>query len=379
MKKLSRRAFIARAGASAAGLFALGMPLRAVSAAAEAVPAGYAPDYADIIAGAKAEGRLLVYSNMSLHNWKAVIEGFSARFPGIKVDMLDVGSRESVERYLAEAATGVATADLIATASQPGWIDMHQRKEMLDYVSPEAGAWPAWSRPFPGLYTISTDPLVFAWNALQVPAAERSKTFADFAQAATRNKTRWANRVTTYSPLTSPFGYVTHWYFIKHHGERGWDYLRAIGALPPRLENTGGPQMEKVTSGEYVASYFMSGITAWPRMEDPARAKFLDWNYIGDGQPLMMRGIAIPRVSKNPNAAKLMLDHILSAEGQLAFGRGGLTPARPGLKPGNGVRATYSSVVEAVGEKNAILLGYDLALMQEYDAFQAKLRDVYQR
>jgi iron(III) transport system substrate-binding protein len=257
---------------------------------------------------------------------------------------------------------------------------MNNRKEIQNYVSPEAGAWPEWSKPFPGLYTVSTDPLVFAWSALQVPEAQRSKTFADFAAAAEKNKVRWANKLTTYSPMTSPFGYVAHWYFVKHHGEeRGWKYLKAIGAAPTRMENAGGPQMEKVTSGEYVASYFMSGITIWPRMDDATRAKFLAWNYIEDGQPLMMRGIAIPKASKNVNAAKLMLDYILSAEGQQAFGRGGLTPARPGVQPGNGVRATYTSVVEAVGEKNIILLGYDPALMTEYDAFQAKLREAYQR
>jgi iron(III) transport system substrate-binding protein len=348
------------------------------SASAQNLPSGYPQEYNDVIKGAKNEGKLLIYSNMSLQNWKPLLEGFNARYPGISVDLLDVGSRESIERYLAEASTGVATADLIATASQPGWIDMNRRGEIMNYISPEAATWPEWSKPFPGLYTVSTDPLVFSWNALQLPEAQRPKTFAEFASMAEASKKRWSNKVTTYSPLTSPFGYVAHWYFVKHHGaEKGWKYLKAIGDLPARLENTGGPQIEKVTSGEYLSSFFMSGITVWPRMDDPTRAKFLAWNYIADGQPLMMRGVGIPKASKNVNAAKLMLDYILSEEGQKAFGRGGLAPARPGIQPGNGIRATYSSVVEAVGEKNVILLGYDPALMEDYEAFQAKLREVY--
>ena len=50
-----------------------------------------------------------------------------------------------------------------------------------------------------------------------------------------------------------------------------------------------------------------------------------------------------------------MIDYIISEEGQRAFGRGGLTPARPGIKPGDGIRHTYSSIAEAVGEAEHLL------------------------
>jgi len=349
--------------------------LLAPAASAQDVPAGYPAEYAEIITAAQAEGSLLIYTNMGQKNWQHVMEGFRAKYPGITVDILDVGSRESIERYLAESSTGVAGADLIATASQPGWLDMQARGEIMDYPSPEAAAWPEWSKPFPGLYTVSADPLVFAWSALNVPEDQRVTSFADFVKVAETNKGGWANRVTTYSPLSSPFGYVAHYYFVKHHGEeKGWQYLDALGALPLRMESTGGPQMEKVTSGEYVASYFMSGITVWPRIDEAGRGKFIDWSYIKDGQPMMMRGVGIPKASRHPASAKLMLDYILSEEGQIGFGKGGLTPARPGVEPGDGVRATYSSVVAEVGEQNIIMLGYDRQMMTDYTAFEERLR-----
>lgn len=349
--------------------------LMASLAAAQDVPTGYPANYAETIKAATTEGSLLIYTNMGQKNWQLVIEGFRAKYPGITVDILDVGSRESIERYLAESSTGVATADLIATASQPGWLDMQARGQIMDYASPEAGNWPDWSKPFPGLYTVSADPLVFAWSAMNVPEDQRAHSFTEFVELAQENKGAWANRVTTYSPISSPFGYVAHYYFVKHHGEeKAWAWLDALGALPLRMETTGGPQMEKVTSGEYVVSYFMSGITVWPRVDEAGRGQFLDWNYIEDGQPMMIRGIGIPKASTHPEAAKLMLDYILSEEGQIAFGKGGLTPARPGVQPGDGVRATYSSVVEEVGEENIIMLGYDPEMMQGYEAFQTRLR-----
>ena len=349
-------------------------------AAAQEVPAGYPAGYSDVISAAKQEANLLIYSNMSQKNWQHVIAAFSERYPGISVDMLDLGSREAIERYLAETSTSARTADLIVTASQPGWIDLHRRDQILDYASPESEAWPDWSKPYAGLYTISTDPLTFAWNNLELPEDKRPRTFAQFAEMAKENKDAWSRKITSYSPIESPFGYAAHWAFVKHHGDVAWEWLSALGELPVQFEATGGPQVEKVTNGEYVGSYFMSAIQVWPRTDDPAQARFLGWNFIEDGQPLMLRGAGIPKGAKNLNAAKLMLDLLLSADGQRAFGQGGLTPARPDVTPGDGVRHTLSSITEAVGgEENIILIGYDDELVDGYEAFQKKLAETFKQ
>jgi iron(III) transport system substrate-binding protein len=37
---------------------------------------------------------------------------------------------------------------------------------------------------------------------------------------------------------------------------------------------------EKVTSGEYAMGWFVSAITFWPRLNDPARARLLGWSFI---------------------------------------------------------------------------------------------------
>ena len=91
----------------------------------------------------------------------------------------------------------------------------------------------------------------------------------------------------------------------------------------------------------------------------------------------MLRGVAIPKGSKNVNAAKLMLDYIVSEDGQRAFGRGGLTPARPGIKPGDGIRHTYTSIAEAVGEQNIFYIGYDQDALRDYDAFVARWKQTF--
>jgi iron(III) transport system substrate-binding protein len=348
-------------------------------AGAQTVPNGYPAGYKQIVAEAEREGSLLIYSIMSPENWKPVIEGFNKRYPKIKIETLDMANaRETFERYLAESKTNSRTGDLIATADPAGWIDFHDRGEILDYVSPEAGAWPAWSKPFPGIYTVSSDPMALIWNNSLIPEAKRPKTLADFVALSLANEKAWRNRVTSYGAHITSFGFGINYAFVKMHGDKAWDMFSQLAKLSPRFERSGGPMTEKVTSGEHVGAWFVSASTFWPRLNDPARARILGWSFIGDGQPVVLRGIAIPKKSRNVNAAKLMLDYVLSEEGQRAFGRGGLTPARPGVLPGEGIRHTYSSIAQAVGgEKNICYIDYDRNAVRDYNSFVARWTKAY--
>jgi iron(III) transport system substrate-binding protein len=371
MIRIGRRPLI---GLSVAGLAGIGGARAQTSA-----PGGYPSDYRDIVQAAEREGSLLVYSIMSAANWRPVLEGFNRRYPNIKVETLDLpSSREVFERYLAERATNSRTGDLLATADPGGWIDFHRRGEILEYASPEAAAWPEWSKPFPGFYTISADPMVFIWNNALVPEGRRPKTFADFVALAKANQRSWRNKITSYGVHQGAFGHAINYGFVQKHGDKAWEWFRELAELQPRFERSGGPMTEKVTSGEYAFGWFVSAITFWPRLNDPARARILGWGFIGDGQPMMLRGMAVPKGARNVNAAKLMLDYIASEEGQLAFGRGGLTPAHPGVKPGEGVRHTYSSIAEAVGgEANMSIVRYDPKLVEEYDGFLERWKQAY--
>lgn len=361
---IRRRHFVA------AGAAGLALPLPAL--AQQAAPLG-PPDPA----AAQREGRLVIYSNMQAENWRPVIQGFNQKHPGIRVETIDIGSREVMERYLAERGTGSATADLLATAQPDGWIDFSRRGEILEYVSPEAGAWPDWAKPLPGLYTISADPLIFLWNNALVPEARRPKSFAQFAELAAANAGPWRNRVTSYGVHTAPFGYAANFAFTRDRPQ-AWDWLASVAKAQPRFETGGGPMTEKITSGEYHIGYFVSAITIWPRLADPARARLLGWSFANDGQVLMMRGVAIPKGARNINAAKLMLDWIVSKEGQQAFGRGGLTPARPDVSSGDGIRHSYSSIVKDVGgENNIVLVNYDPNMISGFDAFQTRWKSVF--
>jgi len=342
------------------------------------IPDYYPKDYAQIVEASKKENRLVVYSIMAEYNWKPVLEGFKKHYPWIQVQTLDLGSSEVFERYYAERAANSRTADLMIVGAIDKWMQMDQRGEILDYESAESSKLPAWSKPRKGLYTVSSDPMLLVWNKALVPDAKAPKSLADLAKLVAESPARMKNKVTTYDAGDS-FGLAINWSFIKKHGEAGWKIIDTLGSVA-RPEGSAGPMVEKVTAGEYQFAYFVSSIVVMPRLNDPARAKILGWAFPTDGTPIVLRGMAIPKGSTNVNAAKLMLDYIVSREGMIGFGKGGLTPYRDDIKGDDVPRFTYKKVAEMVGgEDKLIIVDYDTDIMTKGKDFVARWNKAFLR
>lgn len=369
----SRGAFAVKAVAAAflaTGLFA-------APAQAQKLPDYYPRDYAKIVEGSKKEGKLVVYSIMAAYNWKPVLEGFKQQYPWIEVQTLDLGSSEVFERYYSERASGSRTGDLIIAGAVDKWLQLIAKGEALDYESPEIPKLPKWSVPRKGLYTVSADPMVIVWNNALVPEADRPKSLADVAKLAQAKPADYKNKITTYNAATEAFGLNINWAYTKKYGDNAWKMLEQLGKVT-RPERSAGPMIEKVTSGEYKVAYFVSGIVLFPKLDEPARAKLLGWAFPSDGTPIVLRGMAIPRGSTNVNAAKLMLDYILSHDGQVGFGKGGLTPYRPDVQANEVPRPTYDAVVKQLGgEDKVVRVEYDDEVMAKGPEFQARWKKVF--
>lgn len=344
---------------------------------AQKLPDYYPASYSSIVDGSKKENKLVVYSIMAAYNWKPVLEGFKKLYPWIEVQTLDLGSSEVFERYYSERASGSRTGDLMIAGAADKWLQLIAKGEAIDYTSPESDKLPKWSIPRKGLYTVSADPMVIVWNNLLVPENQRPKSLAEIANLAKTHPADYKNKITTYNAATEAFGLNINWAYTKQFGDKAWSLLDQLGKVV-RPERSAGPMIEKVTSGEYKIAYFVSGIVLFPKLDDPARAKLLGWTYPADGTPIVLRGMAIPKGSTNVNSAKLMLDYIVSHDGQVAFGKGGLTPYRDDVQPGDVPRATYMGVIKAVGgEQNVVRVEYDDDVMTKGPAFQERWKKTF--
>jgi iron(III) transport system substrate-binding protein len=294
---------------------------------------------------------------MSEKNWQPVIQGFNAKYPWIKVTTADLGAYEVFERYYTEAAGNARTADFISTTAPDGWINFIDKGEVQQYVSSEDAQIPELGKIAQGVYAASTDPMVFIWNKQLV--ADPPQTMAELVSMIEKDPSAMQGKLVSYDADGEGFGYGLNWFYTKAKGADGWKTLEAIGSSQPKILTSGGKMIDSVLSGESSIGYFVSNITVQPRLE--AAQQLLGYSFVPDAQVVAVRGMAVTKHAASPNSAKLLLDYILSAEGQMAFSQGGLTAYRPDIAASAPLH--LSQVSQAVGgEQNIIFSRPDQAL-----------------
>lgn len=326
------------------------------------------PTAQDMEARARKEQGVLIYSNLSNANMAPFLAGLKAKYPWLKIEALHLGPAEVFERYYSESSVGRRSADLIITAAPDAWLRFHEKDGVEPFASSESGVLPAWSKPLPGLYTFSTDPLVIVYNKLLLSTDKRPQSLADLARLTQQFPGIFNRRITTYDAAKHAFAYVLQWTYTR---ERGWPALEAV-ARATQLESSGATMIEKVTTGEYAVVYFASGATFFERLRQENRGDILGWTLIKDGTPLMPRGMAITRKSQNKASAGLVMNWLLSHDGQVSIAKGGLVPYRTDVKPTEVPVITYSQILEQLGPKNVIQIGYSPDMLREQAAFVAK-------
>ena len=330
----------------------------------------------DAVEKSRKEKGLVIYGNVSADNFAPVIAAFNKKYPWITVKTLDLGPAPAFERYLTESSLNHRSADLLAVASPTGWLRFVKRGELEPYDAEGAKGLPEWSRPFPGLYTLSTDPMVIVYNKILLPPEKQPKSIAQLRALVKSDPKSFANRMTTYDALRHPFAYAIHWTYAKERGQDAWETFRELGPLT-RPEGGGASMVEKVAAGEYTTVYFSSPLTFYKSMKDMKSSPVLAWNLIEDGTPVMMRGIGITRKSQNKASAQLFVDFVVSRDGQLAAARGGMTPYHPSVKPDEVPFLTYDAIRQRVGDKNMLLIKYDEKMVDDMKAFTDKWRAAY--
>ncbi len=327
---------------------------------------------ADDIERSKKESQLEIYSNVGTLNWEIIVKAFNQKYPWIRVEALDIGPAEAFERYYAESASGHHSADVIVSASPMSWLRCIDKGELMPVQAAEAAQLPAWSKPFRGLYTFSTDPLI-RYNKMMLPANEQPQSLAQLAQLVSTDPGRFSDRITTYDATSHPFALAAHWTYTHL---RGWNLLDVLGPAT-RPESASGSMVEKITTGEYSAGYFVSGTSTFVRTLQTARDKLIGWSLMKDGTLVFVRGIGITKHAVSTASARLFLEYALSHEGQVTIGQAGLTPYRPDVKTSEVPYLTYASIAAQIGDNNVMPILYDRAMVQDQSAFLARWKKVY--
>jgi iron(III) transport system substrate-binding protein len=326
------------------------------------IPPYYTNAYEDIIEASKNEQELIIYSVFTESSWKSVIETFKGHYPWIKVTIVDLGASEVFERYTADSISGDRNADLILSYAPDGWLNFANSGQIEPYLSEEDFYVPPWTKLAPGIYTIASDPMVILYNKEELP--NPPQRMVDIKELIESDPNKFSGKITSYDASQNSTGLAINWFWINKLGETGWDILNRLGKTTPLLKTSSSSMVSSILSGESIIGVFISPISFLSEQDSHPE---LGWTYIKDGQPILMRSIAITKQAKSPNSAKLMVDFLLSQEGQIALALGGLTPFRPDIAnvdifnstDGNKHYIHFNQVIEDVGLDNLIFITLD--------------------
>jgi iron(III) transport system substrate-binding protein len=276
------------------------------------VPPGYPANYADTVAAAKKEGKVVIYSTTDTAAAKALIDDFKALYPGISVEYNDMNSTEVYNRFISERAAGGGSADVLWSSSMDLQIKLVSDGSALSYASPEISHVPNWAVWKNEAFGTTYEPIAIVYNKRLLSGDEIPQSHADMVRVFTQKADKLKGKVTTYDIEKSGVGFmlITQ---DSAHNPKFWDFAKALGAVGPRFQSSSGTMMERISSGENVLGFnIFSSYALLRAKKDPSIGIVLPKDYT----LVMSRVMFISKTAKNPNAAKLWTDYILSKRGQ---------------------------------------------------------------
>ena len=329
----SRRTLVAAAAA------AVLVPTLAIAQ----VPAGYPANYADVIAAAKKEGKVVVYSTTDTASANPLIKDFQALYPGISVEYNDMNSTEVYNRFISEKAANAGSADVLWSSSMDLQIKLANDGGALEYASPEVSKVPSWAVWKNQAFGTTYEPIAIVYNKRLLTGDEIPQSHADLTRVLTTKLDKVKGKVTTYDVEKSGVGFMLITQDSKQN-PHFWDLVKALGAAGPRFQSSAGTMMERISSGENVLGFnIFASYAALRAKKDPSIGIVLPNDYC----LVMSRVMFISKTAKNPNAAKLWLDYVLSKRGQSQIAASDLGSIRPDVEG----EMTAAGISKTLGDK----------------------------
>ncbi|RKH61534.1 extracellular solute-binding protein [Corallococcus sp. AB049A] len=246
-------------------------------------------------------GEVWVYTSMYRHVLDAFEPLLKERLPGVKVHWYQAGSEKVASRLEAERAAGAVRADVLMTSDPFLYERLAREGAFLRYASVNALRIPRTLLDLDARYAavrLSTMVLVH-----RVGAGDAPKSFTALVDGS------WKGRAAIGDPLTSGTAFTWAVFLRARRGEAYFEGLRAKGAV---VAGGNAAVLQKVESGEVDAGVLL--------LENALAAKAkgspIEIIWPEDGAVVIPGPVGLFASTRNPVAAKALVDVLLSPEGQ---------------------------------------------------------------
>ncbi|HUK39398.1 MAG TPA: extracellular solute-binding protein [Candidatus Acidoferrales bacterium] len=262
-----------------------------------------------LLAGAKAEGKVVWFTSFTGSSYKELARSFEARYPAVKVEIYRAANKELQTKLMAEIQTNHHLADSIES-TLPLLQALRESGMLVPYASPHAGQYAAAAKE-------KTGNELFYWlihresyngvgyNTDLIPAAAVPKTFADLLKPQFKGKMGFANGDTGARMIGA---------MLKVKGE---EYVKKLQTQNYSLHSISARAVaDLVASGELELSPTISFEHA---AEVKGKGGPVGWTPM-EVVPTNAGGAALVAHAPHPHAALLMVDFIASPQGRKIFG-----------------------------------------------------------
>jgi ABC-type Fe3+ transport system substrate-binding protein len=308
------------------GIAALVIVALASRAAAAADPA--------LIEAAKKEGRVVWYTTLIVNQIiRPLKDAFEKAYPGVMLQYTRADDLVTSAKLLAEGQAGRVQADIFDGIAN--MLPLQEAGLLAPFTVPNAADYPPQLKAEDG-YWIAEIMYVFTpgINTELLPKDKAPRTFADLLDPTLKGKMAWNG-----SSMAGAFGFVAN--ILTTMGEqRGMDYLRALaGQQVVNVDASSRAVLDQVIAGEYWINLmaFNHHTVISARKGAP-----VDWIKL-EPTPVTLDAVGLLKDAPHPHAARLLLEFLLSEEGQKVFQQNDYLPALPsvpamvaGLRPADG-------------------------------------------
>lgn len=263
-----------------------------------------------LIAGAKSEGKLVIYASAAAPQLQMYLAAFGKRYPFLKTEYFRTDKQKLVTRVLLEEQAKQRLADVIHTSVIETHI-LKKRGALSRHVPLESASYPSQYKDPEGFWTsVYASGTLMGFNTRQVKRIEAPKTYEELLNP------RWKNAMGIDNTKIEWFAMLAK---LKGRG-----FMEKLAAQNSQVMAGNTNLLNLLAAGEFA---IMAGVYEYSVDNMKNKGAPVDWIGL---EPVITYTVAasLPSQPAHPFAAKLFIEWLLSKEGQEVINQYGRVPIR---------------------------------------------------
>ena len=304
-------------------------------------------------AKAKEEKKVVLYHTTTVPDTQKIIEGFKRRYPFLDVETYRATGEKLMQKIVTEVKGGRNLADVYIISALQTWM-LKDMGYLAPYSSPERDKVAPALRDKQGYWTgVYWNLEVLGYNTKLVPAGQVPTKWEDLLHP------RWKGQIGLEEE-------DIQWYASLLHlmgEEKGKDFMRRLAKQQPQIRAGHTLLVQLLTAGEFALGPTTRAQSAEQMKEKGAP---VDWTAIEPLAPNPPVSVSLPKSAPHPNTARVLIDFIVSKEGQSIIYDVKRSPTRTDL----------SQPVARVAKVKLMEVDHD-KLAKNYNRYAREFREIF--